>query len=190
MGFKDGTNNIDTGDRALMDRFVWAGDEGPAWMHGGTYMVARRVRIRVEAWDRTSLGDQEARVGRHKVSGAPMGGADEFDAVDLEAASAGRPLIPADAHVRLASHASNGGARILRRGYNFVDGMDAVGDQDAGLFFVAFQRDPHAQFVPIQRSLAEHDALNLYLFHTGSALFAVPPGIREGDYLARALFDS
>ena len=38
--------------------------------------------------------------------------------------------------------------RILRRGYSFTDGIDpATGQLDAGLFFIAFQRDPHAQFV-------------------------------------------
>ena len=36
----------------------------------------------------------------------------------------GKPVIPADAHVRLASPQTNGGVRILRRGYSFTDGID------------------------------------------------------------------
>jgi deferrochelatase/peroxidase EfeB len=189
MGFKDGTNNIDARDEAVMRDVVWVGDEGPGWMRGGSYMVARRVRMRIEAWDRDSLGDQEARVGRHKISGAPIGSADEFAPLDLEVTQDGRPRIPVDAHIRLANHATNGGIRILRRGYNFMDGIDAIGDQDAGLFFIAYQRDPHAQFVPIQQRLAESDALNLYLFPTSSSLFAIPPGVVDGAYVASALFE-
>ena len=33
-----------------------------------------------------------------------------------------RPIIPVDAHVRVVHPDQNGGARMLRRGYNFVDG--------------------------------------------------------------------
>jgi deferrochelatase/peroxidase EfeB len=36
LGLKDGTNNLDPNDRAAMARHVWVGDEGPAWMRGGT----------------------------------------------------------------------------------------------------------------------------------------------------------
>ncbi len=67
--------------------------------------------------------------------------------------------------------------RILRRGYNFTDGTDGLGHLDAGLFFVAFCRDAHRQFVPMQQALAQADLLNEYIEHTGSALFVVPPGL-------------
>jgi deferrochelatase/peroxidase EfeB len=188
MGFKDGTNNIKADDAASMQQFVWAGDEGPAWMRGGSYMVARRINIRLEAWDRDSLGDQETRVGRQKMTGAPLGGVHETDAVDLDAQQDGAPVIPPQSHIRLASHATNDGARILRRGYSFLDGLDANGESDAGLFFICYQRDPRTQFVPIQSRLAEQDALNLYLIHTGSAVFACPRGAEERDWVGRALF--
>jgi deferrochelatase/peroxidase EfeB len=59
---------------------------------------------------------------------------------------------------------------------------------DAGLFFLAYQRDPRRQFVTIQRSLASNDALNEYLQHVGSGLFACPPGVRAGQYWGQALF--
>ncbi len=190
MGFKDGTNNISGDDAGLMEQFVWAGEEGPSWMQGGSYLVARRIRIRLEAWDRDSLGSQETRVGRHKVSGAPLGGVHETDAVDLNATENGQLIIPAQSHIRLASHATNSGARMLRRGYSFLDGLDPAGEADAGLFFICYQRDPRSQFVRIQEQLAEQDALNLYLIHTGSAVFACPPGAREGDWIGRSLFES
>jgi deferrochelatase/peroxidase EfeB len=100
-------------------------------------------------------------------------------------------VIPADAHIRLAAPASNHGLRILRRGYSFTDGFDPeLGQLDAGLFFIAFQRDAHKQFAVVQRRLGP-DALNEYIKHVSSGLFAVAPGVaREGDYLGRALFES
>ena len=66
IGFKDGTNNIDVGDQAAMDRFVWA--RSPAWMRGGTYMVARRIQIVFGGWDGLSLAEQERAIGRHKAA--------------------------------------------------------------------------------------------------------------------------
>jgi deferrochelatase/peroxidase EfeB len=79
--------------------------------------------------------------------------------------------------VRLAHPSTNGGVRMLRRGYNFTDGNDALGRLDAGLFFVAFVRDPRTHYIPMQTSLSRDDALMEYLVHTGSGLFAVPPGL-------------
>ncbi|MBS1886236.1 MAG: deferrochelatase/peroxidase EfeB [Actinobacteria bacterium] len=187
FGMKDGTANIRAEDGAAMDRFVWV-DSGPAWMRGGSYLVARRIRMNLEVWDRSSLRDQEATIGRHKYSGAPLGGEDEFEPLPLDAAGTdGRPVIPASAHARLASPRENGGVRILRRGYSFTDGVDAsLGELEAGLFFIAFQRDP-AAFVALQRRLGVHDALNEYVKHVGSALFAVPGGAPAGGYVGEAL---
>ncbi len=189
MGLKDGTNNIKAEDGDSMDRYVWVPEgEGPSWMAGGTYLVARRIRMLIEVWDRVSLGEQEASIGRHKYSGAPLGKEDEFEAVDLEArAEDGELVIPQDAHVRLARQ--SGEEKILRRGYSFTDGFDAErGQLDAGLFFVCFQRDPRKQFVSLQRRLAANDRLNEYIRHTASALFACPPGAREGGYVGGGLF--
>jgi deferrochelatase/peroxidase EfeB len=191
QGFKDGTNNVRGDDTATMDRHVWvASGDGPSWMTGGSYMVTRRIRMFIETWDRSTLSDQEATIGREKASGAPMGGRAENDPVDLAAVDAhGKPVVPADAHIRLASHATNDGARILRRGYSFTDGVDPVtGQLDGGLFFIAYQRDPRSAFVPIQQRLAEHDALNEYIVHTGSAIFACPPGVGTGGWIGQGLF--
>ena len=75
MGFKDGTANLDASDAGLMRSNVWAAaSDGQAWIAGGSYLVSRRVRIRIEAWDRTPIGEQESIFGRRKGNGAPFGG--------------------------------------------------------------------------------------------------------------------
>jgi deferrochelatase/peroxidase EfeB len=175
LGFKDGTNNLRT-DLPGFDESVWVPeDDGPAWMVGGSYLVARRIRMHIEVWDRSSLTDQEQTIGRDKTEGAPLGATRERDPIDLAAERGGRPVIPVRAHVRLANQAANG-LHILRRGYSFTDGIDPhTGQLDAGLFFLAYQRDPRRQFVPLQQRLAT-DKLNEYIQHVGSALFAIPPG--------------
>ena len=192
FGFKDGTRNLKAEDGAELDRHVWVppGD-GPAWLAGGSYLVARRIRMHIEIWDRTSLDEQETIIGRTKGEGAPLGATGEFDPADFAAIGPdGEPRIPETAHIRLASAESLGGVRILRRGYNFVDGSDGQGHLEAGLFFVAFVRDPHAQFVPMQRALANEDVLMEYIEHTGSAVFACPPGLGEGRYWGQALLEA
>jgi deferrochelatase/peroxidase EfeB len=192
MGFKDGTRNVHAEEANDMDTFVWVGAEGDqAWMRGGSYLVTRRIRMRIEGWDRDFLQDQEAVIGRVKTSGAPLGAHHEFDTPDFKAkGSDGELVIPVDAHVRLAAHEQNGGLRILRRGYSFTDGTDPdTGELDAGLFFICYQKDPRKQFVPLQRKLGANDALNEYIEHNSSAVFACPPGVRNSsDYWASALF--
>ncbi|MFF9620592.1 iron uptake transporter deferrochelatase/peroxidase subunit [Streptomyces griseosporeus] len=183
MGFKDGTRNIAGTETDRLDKFVWVGEkDGPAWMAGGSYLVARRIRMHIETWDRTSLQEQEDVFGRDKGEGAPVGKAKERDEPFLKA-------MKPDAHVRLAHPDSNNGATILRRGYSFTDGTDGLGRLEAGLFFLAYQRDVRKGFIPIQRNLARMDALNEYIQHVGSAVFAVPPGVRNsGDWWGRTLF--
>ncbi|MEU9020632.1 iron uptake transporter deferrochelatase/peroxidase subunit [Actinomadura sp. NPDC048394] len=181
FGFKDGTDNIGTNDTALLDKHVWAGKgDGSDWMAGGSYLVARRIRMHIEIWDRTSLREQEDVFGRSKSEGAPVGEKKERDKPVLA-------RMKPDAHVRLAHPDSNGGARILRRGYSFTDGSDGLGRLEAGLFFIAFQRDPRTGFIKIQESLAS-DAMNEYVQHVGSGIFACPPGVKEGGYWGETLF--
>jgi deferrochelatase/peroxidase EfeB len=192
MGFKDGTRNVHAEDADDMDSYVWVGDEtDQSWMRGGSYVVTRRILMHIEGWDRDFLQDQEEVFGRTKVTGAPLGGHKEFDAPDFAAKTAdGTPVIPMDAHIRLAAHEQNGGLRILRRGYSFTDGTDpTTGELDAGLFFVCYQKDPRSQFVTLQRKLGLNDKLNEYIEHNSSAVFACPPGVRSSsDYWASQLF--
>jgi len=61
----------------------------------------------------------------------------------------------------------NGGQRILRRGYNDVDGNNSLGQISAGPLFIAFQRDPQ-QFIDIRKTRVP---LKEYI------LFAAPRGV-------------
>lgn len=185
LGFKDGTNNLQTESTDARDQQVWVqpGD-GPDWFTGGAYLVSRRIAMLIEIWDRTSLVEQEQIIGRTKDEGAPLGTGQENDPVDLSATS-----IPDNAHIRLANPHSNDGAAMLRRGYSFVDGSTGLGRLDAGLFFLAFQRDPRTGFIPVQEKLRA-DTLNEYIRHTSSGIFACPPGVDgPDDYWGRALFE-
>jgi deferrochelatase/peroxidase EfeB len=190
MGFKDGTANLRAGVDPF-DESVWvaAGDD-PGWMVDGSYLVARRIRIFVEVWDRTSRRVQEATIGRAKGSGAPLTGAAERDPLDLTARDGeGRLLVPAGAHVRLANQAGLG-VHLLRRSYSFTDGLDSrTGHLDAGLFFLAYGRDHRERFVPMQERLSRGDALNAFVRHVASAHFAVPPGVTTGTgWIGEGLF--
>ena len=162
---------------------------GRDWLAGGSYLVARRINMTIETWDRQSLREQETVIGRTKAEGAPLSGGHEF--IQPNFALLGRadqPLIAADSHLALVHPSANGGARMLRRGYNFVDGSNGLGRIDAGLFFLAFVIDPRTHFIPMQTRLGVGDAMSEYLQHTGSALFAIPPGVRAGEYVGQALF--
>ena len=185
LGFRDGTSNVG-GQADDFERFVWVGAEGPSWLRGGSFLVARRIIIRIDEWDGSSLAEQEAVIGRLKASGAPLNRRYEHDPVDLRALDAsGALVIPPNAHIRVAAGDSNGGARILRRSYSFVDRGE--GSLQAGLLFLAYQRDPRSQFIPIQQQLARMDALNEYIRHTGSAIFAAFPGVGRDGVLGQGL---
>ena len=210
MGFKDGTQNP-TAKRpeatsggsptAGLDEVVWVAAEGPAWMRGGSYMVARRIRIALEHWDRTEVSFQEEVIGRHKYSGAPIGKQNEFDPLDLDRTDKdGNPIIAETAHVRLGAPESNGGAQILRRSYSYNDGSNFTAERwppwrqgiefDAGLLFICYQRDPRAGFIKIFDQMSKLDAMNQYTTHVGGGMFACPPGPTQGGYIGQALFEA
>ncbi|MBC9957111.1 iron uptake transporter deferrochelatase/peroxidase subunit [Yimella sp. cx-51] len=192
FGFKDGTANVKAEDTAVLKEHVWVGDgddAGARWLAGGSYLVARRINMHIETWDRTSLREQERDIGRDRSQGAPLSGGTEFSQPDFALKGrGGEPVINARSHVRLAHPSANNGVQMLRRGYNFTDGSDQLGRIDAGLFFIAFVRNPDTHFIPMQNQLAKNDLLMEYLQHTGSALFAVPPGASRGSYVGAGLF--
>lgn len=185
LGFKDGTRNIK--DAADFEKFVWVAD-GPFWQRRGTYQIARKIQMRIENWDTDRVSDQNNVFGRHKVSGAPLTGTQEFDTPDFRKVAAdGNPVIPATAHIRLAAHENNGGIKILRRSYNYTDGINRFGLLDAGLLFICYQNDP-AHFETLQTRLGASDALNEYISHIGSAIFFVPPAPEQGSYIGQPMF--
>jgi deferrochelatase/peroxidase EfeB len=198
MGFKDGTGNPSVHDDSEMAKFVFVENDGPTWMRGGSYVVARRILIALEHWDRMRIDFQEQTIGRHRVSGAPLGKTNEFDTVDLAATDKdGNPVAPLNSHVRLATAASNDGAKILRRPYAYNDGVSHVAERwppwrqgleyDAGLLFICYQRDPREGFVKIFSKLARFDMLNQFSTHTGGGLFACPGGIAAGEFIGEKL---
>jgi deferrochelatase/peroxidase EfeB len=199
MGFKDGTGNPSAADPKEMDAVVWAGDEAPAWMRGGSYIVVRRARIALEHWDRTNVGFQEQTFGRQKLSGAPLGAKSEFDPIDLDAKDAnGDPVIPENAHVRIAHEMALAGSKILRRSYSYNDGANITAERwppwrqgmefDAGLIFICFQRDLSTGFINIFERMSRFDMMNQFVTNVGGGHFAIPGGAAKGEYIGQKLF--
>lgn len=188
FGYKDGTANLLADDTATLDEHVWVGPaDEPAWLAEGSYLVARKIAMLIETWDRVRLAEQNTIIGRDKAEGAPLSGGTEFTAPDFRATDAsGAPAIDVASHVRLAHPDFNNGIRILRRGYNYVDGNNTLGRLDAGLFFLAYQRDP-AHFITLQRSLST-DLMNEYIRHVGSGIWVIPPGAEPGSFVGATLF--
>ncbi|MDH2997920.1 peroxidase [Pasteurellaceae bacterium LFhippo2] len=184
FGFKDGTGNPQGEELA---KTVWYQKDN--WLKGGSFLVARRVQMHLETWDRTNLMGQEETFGRHRDSGAPIGMKNEFDSVDIHQKDAkGNTVIPEISHLHLAKKT---GLSILRRSFSYSSGVDTrTGQFDAGLLFISFQKDPQ-QFITIQNSLGNIDKMNEYITHIGSGLFACFAGVKdENDYLGKALFDA
>jgi deferrochelatase/peroxidase EfeB len=196
MGFVDGTANLDEDDDAVMREFVWVGDTDaeragdtdaePAWTVGGTYHVVRVIRMLVEFWDRTRLGEQEALIGRRKLDGAPLDGETETDVPDYAADPDGERT-PLDAHIRLANPRTpeTAGDLILRKGLNFSRGFDGNGQLDQGLAFVSFQRRM-SQFLNTQARLAG-EPLEEYIVPVGGGFWFALPGVADGENLGDAL---
>ncbi|MFI5780855.1 Dyp-type peroxidase [Nocardia sp. NPDC051570] len=190
MGQVDGTVNLTPGTAAF-DRLVFDDGRTRAWLAGGTSLVLRRIAMHLDTWDELDADGRELTVGRRIASGAPLSGTHEFDEPDFTAVDAhGIPVIPPSSHIARAHHTSDTD-RFLRRGYNYDDAPAPGATSNSGLLFTAYQRDIDTQYLPVQRRLAEFDALNTWTTPVGSAVFALPPGVPEpGGYLGQTLFDS
>jgi deferrochelatase/peroxidase EfeB len=192
LGFRDGSANPDAGDTALMDRLVWVGDDTdePAWAAGGSYQVVRIIRNFVERWDRTPLREQEAIMGRVKTSGAPLDQrrGHEFLVPDYAGDPNGENT-SLDAHIRLANPRTEKtrDSLILRRPFNYSNGVTRSGQLDQGLLFICYQADLDRGFVAVQRRL-DGEPLEEYIKPVGGGYFYALPGVRdETDHLGSAL---
>jgi uncharacterized iron-regulated membrane protein/deferrochelatase/peroxidase EfeB len=202
MGFKDGSANPKAGTEAF-DARAWAVDSEPSWFEGGTYLVFRKIRMRLPDWSMLTAEDQNLTFGRERDSGVPLSGGGEFDHPDFTALDdAGLPAVPADSHIAVVHDAP-----MVRRGYNYDYGFLTQGDvssdaatdghldghmhaehpYDAGLLFVSFQADPQA-FIDAQEKMAASDRLSEFITAEGSAVFALPPGAAEGGFVGEGLF--
>lgn len=194
FGFKDGTSNIkaeDTDEELNKHLWIQPEDDGGDWAAGGSYLCIRKIHMMMEVWDELVLSEQEKTIGRNKLEGAPLSGGEEFTDPNFTATGDdGAPLIDVDSHVAIVHPDHNGGHRILRRGYNYTEGLTDLGRLDAGLFFIAYVRDPAESFIPILQRMAT-DQMTEYLQHTASAMYIMPPGIGKNDsYVGQKLLES
>jgi dye decolorizing peroxidase len=184
MGQLDGTGNPVPGTAAFDQTVYVPAKGGPAWMRGGSYLVYRRIRMLLDSWDTLGRAQQEAVIGRDKVTGSPLSGGTEFTAPDYEKfGPSGSLMIPPGSHIRQASAQFNSGATIYRRPFSYYNGSEA------GLLFLAFQRDPASGFTVIQQRLSGADSLSTFIRHEASGLFAILPGCAEGGYLGQELLE-
>lgn len=190
MGFKDGTANPDTEVADLMDEVVWSAGEPdgePAWCAGGSYLAARTLRMKVEAWDAETLDHQEKVFGRAKVSGAPLDGTKETDVPVYPKDPAGQK-IPFTAHIRLANPRDGKAKLMLRRSMSYSRGVDAGGELDQGLLFLSYQRTLQA-FLEAQQRL-KGEPLEQFVITNGGGFYFVFPGPQKGSYLGQPLIDA
>jgi deferrochelatase/peroxidase EfeB len=190
LGFHDGSANPNASDAVLMDRIVWVqpGSAEPSWAAGGSYQVVRIIRTFVERWDRTPLQEQEHIIGRRKASGAPLDGQIEADAPDF-ARDPGGKITPLDAHIRLANPRTmeTQANLILRRPFNYSNGVSKSGQLEMGLLFIAYQSDLEQGFISVQTRL-DGEPLEEYINPVGGGYFFTLPGaIDERDFLGRTM---
>jgi deferrochelatase/peroxidase EfeB len=193
LGFRDGSANPDAGNDELMERIVWvqgSGDE-PAWTRNGSYQVIRIIRNFVERWDRTPLGEQERIIGRLKPSGAPFGGRTETEVPDYTKDPEGA-VTPLDAHIRLANNRTKASDAnlILRRPFNYSNGVSKSGQLEQGLLFICYQADLDKGFVAVQTKL-NGEPLEEYIKPIGGGFFFTLPGaVDDNDFLGRTLLEA
>lgn len=196
LGFRDGSANPDAGDGALMARVLWSGAGEPEWAQGGSYMAVRIIRNFVERWDRAPLVEQERIFGRTKMTGAPLDRPQgtEADLPDYAADPEGAQ-VRLDSHIRLANprDGADGGARhlMLRRPFNYSNGVTKSGQLDQGLLFIAWQASLTRGFVAAQERL-NGEPLEEYIKPVGGGYFYALPGFgpNADDYLGRQLIEA
>ena len=193
LGFRDGSANPDSNDAKAMDQIVWVqpGSDEPAWATHGSYQAVRIIRNFVERWDRTPLQEQESIIGRVKTTGAPMGAHHETEVPDYSKDPQGK-LTKLDAHIRLANPrtAASQANLILRRPFNYSNGVNKNGQLDMGLLFICYQADLEKGFITVQTRL-NGEPLEEYLKPVGGGYFFTLPGVTgDKDFIGRSLLNA
>ena len=97
-----------------------------------------------------------------------------------------------DAHIRLANPRTPGQAGraanlILRRPFNYSNGVTKSGQLEMGLLFICYQADLAQGFTAVQKRL-DGEPLEEYIKPIGGGFFFVLPGLRDaGDWYGRSL---
>jgi deferrochelatase/peroxidase EfeB len=193
LGFRDGSANPNSNDAKAMDSIVWVqpGSDEPAWAVNGSYQAVRIIRNFVERWDRTPLQEQQSIIGRVKSTGAPMDGAHETQVPDYAKDPEGK-LTKLDAHIRLANPrtAATQANLILRRPFNYSNGVNKNGQLDMGLLFICYQADLQKGFITVQTRL-NGEPLEEYLKPVGGGYFFTLPGVTgDKDFIGRSLLNA
>ncbi|QKZ05581.1 iron uptake transporter deferrochelatase/peroxidase subunit [Pseudomonas eucalypticola] len=193
LGFRDGSANPDSNDNKAMDAIVWVqpGSEEPAWAANGSYQAVRLIRNFVERWDRTPLQEQESIFGRKKITGAPFDGATEHDVPDYHKDPEGK-LTRLDSHIRLANPRTpeSQANLILRRPFNYSNGVNKNGQLDMGLLFICYQANLEKGFITVQTRL-NGEPLEEYLKPMGGGYFFTLPGVKnDQDFIGRSLLQA
>jgi deferrochelatase/peroxidase EfeB len=164
IDFHDGVNNMRSEDRLQAIEV----DHTPQdWLLGGTTLTFLKIAIDMQGWRRLSREQQEAIVGRDKLSGIPITEISvEGDTITLSKLS-GCPMqreigigegwpdkardpdpiagLAKTSHIHRSnllrqSPSTEATRRIYRQGYEFVD-SPPMGGMRLGLNFVGFQKD-------------------------------------------------
>ena len=159
LGFDDGVSNLRSWPDDSLTRlgFVHDQDAEPAWCVNGSYLVYRKIREALPAWNLLDVTEQERRIGRMKAGNRPL--SRETDSLDPTIPVYPDPCDsrdgPLDSHIRKTQPRRMNpdftgtldlDRRFLRRPYPFLDGVDSNGEIVVGLHFLAFMRNLREQF--------------------------------------------
>ena len=163
-----------------------------AWLAGGSYLVARRINMRIETWDRQpACSEQERRDRPRPRPRAPRCRAARSSPQPNFAlkGSGDQPLIATDAHVRLAHPDAQqrrpaAAPRLqLRRRQQRASAASTPGCSSSPTCATRA-----TQYIPMQTRLAARDGMMEYLQHTGSACSPCRPARSPASYVGQALF--
>jgi deferrochelatase/peroxidase EfeB len=120
-----------------------------------------------------------------------MGAQHETEVPDYSKDPAGK-LTKLDAHIRLANPrtAASQANLILRRPFNYSNGVNKNGQLDMGLLFICYQADLEKGFITVQTRL-NGEPLEEYLKPVGGGYFFTLPGVTDDkDFIGRSLLNA